>query len=149
MSNRKLEKLSADLELLANDFANTYTKLINKFKTYSSAPEINKLEEYWGMAVTLLGKRGTIIEMIDYFIKYKDLILNEKVDELLDMDFTSEIKPGTQTETANLITKLIDIFKTSWKQANQIDQIHIKTYIKMITTKSISIKNILNEIEQV
>lgn len=39
MSNRKLEKLSNELDLIANDFANTYSKLIAKFKIYTTAPQ--------------------------------------------------------------------------------------------------------------
>jgi hypothetical protein len=146
MSNRELVKLSDDLETLSAEFANTYTKLISKFEKYTSAPEIVKLKGYWDTAVGLLGKRGTVIEMVDYFIKYKDLILAEKVTELLEIDYAKEIKPGTQADTQRLIIKLIDIFKLSWIKANVVDQTLIKTYISTITLKSISIKEKLIKI---
>lgn len=148
MSNKELTKLSNELELLANDFANTYTKLINKFKKYNSAPEITLLEQYWDAAVGFLGKRGTIIEMIDYFILYKDLILASKVDELLEMDFTKNIKPGTRVETTKLIVSLIGIFKSCWKLATPTDQTHIKFYIQSLTTKAVTIKDILIKINK-
>ncbi len=146
MSNRELSKLSSDLELQAAEFANIYTKLINKFEKYTTAPEIAKLKSYWETAIGLLGKRGTVIEMVDYFIKYKDLILSEKVDELLNIDYSKEIKPGTQADTQKLIMKLIDTFKDSWHKASVVDKVHIKTYISTITLKSISIKENLIKI---
>lgn len=146
MSNRKLQQLTDKLDTQATEFANTYSKLIKKFKIYSSAPELETLENYWDLAISLLGKKGTILEMIDYFIKYKDLILCERVEEVLAMDFTKEIKPGTRGETTKLIVTLVDNFKTCWSKATPIDQIHIKTYIKLLTTKSISMKQIVTEI---
>ncbi len=146
MSNRKLDKLSKQLDIMATDFANNFSKLINKFKGYSTAPELETLEGYWDAAVGLLGKTGTVIEMVDYFIRYKDLILNENVKELLEMDFTKDIRPGTQVETTKLIVNLISNFKNCWYKATPKDQTHIKTYIKLLTTKSISIKQIYIEI---
>lgn len=146
MSNRELEKLSKEIEILSVDFANIYTKLIAKFEKYTTAPEITKLKSYWDTAVGLLGKRGTVIEMVDYFIKYKDLILAEKVEELLAIDYTKEIKPDTHPDTQNLIIKLIDIFKGSWLKATPVDKIHIKTFISTLTLRSVSIKENLIKI---
>jgi len=146
MSNRKLDQLSKQLDIMTTDFANNFSKLINKFKGYSTAPELQTLEGYWDAAVRLLGKTGTVVEMVDYFIRYKDLILNENVKELLEMDFTKDIKPGTQVETTKLIVNLITNFKNCWVKATPKDQTHIKTYIKLLTTKSISIKQIYIEI---
>lgn len=108
-------------------------------------PKIEQLCNFWDIAVGLLGKRGTILEMIDYFIKYQDLILSEHVEEVLKMDFTKDIKPGTRDETTKIIVKLIDTFKSSWYKANTVNQVHIKTYIKL-TTKSIRMKQIVTEI---
>lgn len=146
MSNRELNKLSKNLEIMAADFANIFKKLINKFKGYSSAPELQTLENYWETAVGILGKVGTVVEIVDYFIKYKELIFNEQVKEVLEMDFTKDIIPGTQVETTKLIVNLIDNFKNCWNKANTVDQTHIKHYIKLLTTKSISIKQIYIEI---
>lgn len=146
MSNRKLDQLSKQLDIMTTDFANNFSKLINKFKGYSTAPELQTLEGYWDAAVGLLGKTGTVVEMVDYFIRYKDLILNENVKELLEMDFTKDIRPGTQVETTKLIVNLITNFKNCWVKATPKDQTHIKTYIKLLTTKSISIKQIYIEI---
>jgi hypothetical protein len=96
----------------------------------------------------LLGNRGTVVEMVEYFIKYKDLILAEQVDELLAIDYAKEIKPGTQMDTQRLIMKLIDIFKNCWHKASVVDQIHIKTFISRITLKSISIKENIDKINK-
>ena len=149
MSNKELEKLSREIELLSAEFANIYTKLISKFEKYTTAPEITKLKHYWDTAVGLLGKRGTVIEMVDYFIKYKDLILAEKVEELLRIDYAKEIKPGTQADTQNLIIKLIDIFKSSWLKSTPVDKVHIKTYISTLTLRSVSIKENLIKINAI
>jgi hypothetical protein len=147
MSAGDLVRQSRDLGIKCQEFAAVYHKLINKFKSYNAAPEMDELESYWGIAVKFLSIQGVVGEMIVYFLKYKDLIMASKVDELLAIDYTKEIKSGTNTKTVQLINTLIAIFKHSWEIATTKDQILIKMYIQTLTSKSVIIKSLMDEID--
>jgi len=147
MSASVLVKKSKELGLKCQEFAGVYTKLIGKFKAYNTAPEIDELESYWGLAIKVLKLEGTVSEMIGYFLKYQELIMANKVDELLAVDFAKEIKPGTNQKTVQLITALINIFKHTWTIASNTDKTHIKMYIQLLTKKSADILALMEDIE--
>lgn len=147
MSAIDLVKQSKELNIKSQEFAAVYHKLINKFKSYNTAPEIEELESYWGIAVKVLSIQGVVGEMIVYFLKYKDMIMESKVDELLAIDYTKEIKEGTNSKTVQLINALIAIFKHSWHIATPKDQILIKMYIQTLTSKAVIIKELVDKME--
>lgn len=147
MPSKELKLAALDLEIKVKEFGALYGKLINRFEKYTQAEEIQTLKNYWDIAIGAIGIKEVVILMIEYFLKYKDLILESKVDELLKIDFAAEIKPGTEGKTANLIHKLIQIFKDAWKIASFSDQILIKSNIQNITLKAIDIEIINKKIE--
>lgn len=147
MSTAQLIKKSKELEILCKEFAAFYSKLINKFKAYAKAPEIELLENYWELAVNAIGLQATISEMIEYFIKYKDMILEARIDEIFATDFTKEIKAGTNPKTVSLIKKLIETFKQCWLAADKKDKTLIQFYVQNMTSKAIAIDAVSSEIE--
>lgn len=64
-----------------------------------------------------------------YFMMFKDDILNEDVEKLLNFNYETLIKNGTETETDLLIKTLIKLVKETWITGSAVDRIKIKRNI--------------------
>lgn len=147
MPSKELKIAIDSLNANVKEFGILFERLIGRFEKYTESIEIKTLKHYWELAVGLIGITETVSLMIEYFLKYKELILASKVDELLAIDFSKDIVVGTEGKTANLIKKLIEIFKSTWLIASTTDQCLIKDTIKKMTLKAIIIDDLNKKIE--
>jgi hypothetical protein len=72
-----------------------------------------------------------------YFLRFKDDIMKQDVEKLLNYDYTSLIEEGTVSDTELLIRKLIESIKSVWILGDKKTQLRIKASILKLLKYSI------------
>lgn len=142
MSIVQLSRAQSKYSLL---FSDKFHSLIQIYIGRSAGQDLNDLQnilEYWRLAAKIITVTGVVIEVAVYFAKYRELIEADRVDEILSIDYTAEIKQGTEANTEKLIRNLIITFKKHWLEADQPTKDKIRANIKKLTKYSVKILSI-------
>lgn len=140
-------KKSQELQRHCIEFSVLYLELIQLFKDCGETADLEIMDDYWEIALKAAGLITVVDCMSVYFLKYKDLIMADEVQQLLDIDYTKEIVEGCAKSTTKVIKKLIVVFKNTWLIADFTSKTLIKLKIKLLTQKAMQVEMISSKIK--
>lgn len=131
----ELANLTDELEANSNKFCRAFNNLLKTFsKTCGKDANFVRLQELWILAGRVAGISTCAVSIAERINIYRDDILNERVDKLYNEDYSKHIIPGTQSDTLELITKLIDVFRSAWDKSDVKTRDGIKKYFKELAS---------------
>lgn len=137
---RRRVKISQQLEINSNHFIIYFNQLIEIFDGRIKDKSYDDLCNIWYKVQRIFDKSK--IEIVEYiaphFLKFKNDIKNENVDDMLKYDYSQEIVDDCIPETRKLILALVDNIKYVYTHSDKDVQQQIVIVTKKITERSIA-----------